>query len=164
MSIDFSLLDKLVNRLEKAPDGKWYARTYSGPTVLYEDEVLGFSGGPVPGELQDVFAAQRTAVVLGGRQVASSVNPLTGGIDFSGMLMGSLADSVWFNPPSIFRLLLNGTGTVTLDSKDAAGTITTSVFSVTLTGAVNQIEFPYAGDGAIQIRAALTGTATAQVI
>lgn len=53
---------------------------------------------------------------------------------------------------------------MTLDSKDAAGTITAGVFSVTLASAVNQIEFPYAGDGAIQIRATLTGTATAKVI
>lgn len=102
-----------------------------------------------------------------GNLVTSTTN-LTGGIELSaggsGAILGSLVSGQWFNPTSIFRLLCTGTGTVTLDSKDAAGTITAGVFSVTLASAVNQIEFPYAGDGAIQIRATLTGTATAKVI
>jgi hypothetical protein len=96
--------------------------------------------------------------------VSSIVDPITGEIDFSGKLAGNLANGEWFNPPSIFRLLLNGTGTVTIDSKDAAGTITTGVYSTTLSSAVNEIAFPYAGDSAIQIRATLTGTATAKVV
>ena len=96
--------------------------------------------------------------------VKAVVDPVTGGIDFSGKLAGNLADGEWFNPPSVFRLLLNGTGTVTIDSKDAAGTITTGVYSITLSSAVNQIDFPYAGDSAVQIRATLTGSATAKVI
>lgn len=60
--------------------------------------------------------------------VKANVDPVTGGIEFSGKLMGNLANGEWFNPPSVFRLLLNGTGTVTIDSKDAAGTVTTGVF------------------------------------
>lgn len=91
----------------------------------------------------------------------------TGGLDISAglpMLMGDLTSGEWFPVGSIFRLLMTGTGTVTLDSKDALGAITTSVYTVTLTGATNQIGFPYAGDAAVQIRATLTGTATAKVI
>ena len=103
---------------------------------------------PTPGKTVPVFAT----------------TDVTGVIEFSGKLAGNLASGEWFNPPSIFRLLLNGTGTVTIDSKDADGTITTGVYSTTLTSAVNQIAFPYAGDSAIQIRATLTGTATAKVI
>lgn len=99
-----------------------------------------------------------------GAPVTSKHNEVTGVIDFSRKLAGNLASGEWFNPPSIFRLLLNGTGTVTIDSKDAAGTITAGVFSVTLASAINQIAFPYAGDAAIQISATLTGTATAKVI
>lgn len=96
--------------------------------------------------------------------VVATTDVLTGEIDFSGKLAGNLASDKWFNPPSIFRLLLNGTGIVTIDSKDAAGTIKTGVYSTTLSSAVNEIAFPYAGDSAIQIRATLTGTATAKVI
>lgn len=114
-------------------------------------------------QLIELGAATRTIPLPVPMPVMASTN-LTGMVDFSGMLMGALVSGQWFSQPSIFRLLLNGTGTVTLDSKDAGGVITTGVFSAMLTNAVNQIEFPYAGDGAIQIRASLTGTATAQVI
>ena len=103
---------------------------------------------PTPGKTVPVFAT----------------TDVTGVSDFSRKLAGNLASGEWFHPPSIFRLLLNGTGTVTIDSKDAAGTITAGVFSVTLASAINQIAFPYAGDAAIQISATLTGTATAKVI
>jgi TPP-dependent pyruvate/acetoin dehydrogenase alpha subunit len=66
--------------------------------------------------------------------------------------------------PSISRLLLNGTGIVTIDSRDAAGAVTGAAFTVTLAGAVNQIEFPYYGDGAVSIRGTFTGSASAKVI
>lgn len=76
----------------------------------------------------------------------------------------NLENGVWNYCPSIFRLQMTGTGTVTLDSMDALGNITLNVYTVTLTSATNQIGFPYAGDAAVQIRATLTGTATAKVI
>jgi len=79
------------------------------------------------------------------------------------ILRGPLADGVWATIPSIFRLRLTGTGTVVIDSKDSLGNITTGVASYTVSGATDQIEFPYAGDNAVMIRATLTGT-TAEVI
>lgn len=79
------------------------------------------------------------------------------------ILRGPLADGVWATIPSIFRLRLTGTGTVVIDSKDSLGNITTGVASYTVSGATDQIEFPYAGDNAVAIRATLTGT-TAEVI
>ncbi len=100
--------------------------------------------------------------------VRAKTDPLTGGITISaggsGALMGPLVSGQWFPVGSLFRLLMTGTGNVTIDSKDALGTITTSVYTTTLTGATNEIGFPYAGDAAVQIRATLTGTATAKVI
>lgn len=79
-------------------------------------------------------------------------------------LYGQMTDGSWMKCPPIFRLRLTGTGTVTLDAKDALGNITTGVASYTVSGATDQIEFPYAGDNAVAIRATLTGTATAEVI
>lgn len=78
--------------------------------------------------------------------------------------MGNLINGEWFPITSVFRLLMTGSGTVTIDSKDALETVTIGVYSVTLINATNQIGFPYAGDAAVQIRATLTGTATAKVI
>lgn len=80
------------------------------------------------------------------------------------VLFGQMVSGVWMKVPSIFRLRLTGTGAVTIDSKDSLGNITTGVASYTVTGATDQIEFPYAGDKAVAIRATLTGTATAEVI
>lgn len=88
------------------------------------------------------------------------VDPVTGGV----FLRGAMADGVWMTIPSIFRLRLTGTGTVTIDSKDSLGNITAGVATYTVSGATDQIEFPYAGDDAVAIRATLTGTATAEVI
>lgn len=79
-------------------------------------------------------------------------------------LRGTMANGVWMIVPSIFRLRLTGTGTCTVDARDALGNITTDVASYTVSGATDQIEFPYAGDDAVEIRATLTGTCTAEVI
>lgn len=80
------------------------------------------------------------------------------------VLYGPMTSGTWMKCPSIFRLRLTGTGTVTIDSRDTLGNITTGVASYILSGATDQIEFPYAGDDAVAIRATLTGTATAEVI
>lgn len=77
---------------------------------------------------------------------------------------GPMVNSVWMPVMSLFRLAMNGTGSVTLDSRDSLGNITLGVFSSTLSAAVNQIGFPFAGASATSIRATLTGTATASVI
>lgn len=80
------------------------------------------------------------------------------------VLYGEMVSGTWMKCPSIFRLRLTGTGTVTIDSRDTLGNIAASVASYTVSGATDQIEFPYAGDNAVAIRATLTGTATAEVI
>lgn len=75
-----------------------------------------------------------------------------------------LDTGAWQRVPSVFRLLLNGTGTITLDSRDAAGTITSAYAIYTKTDAVNDIEWPYPGADAVEIRATLTGTLNAEVL
>ncbi len=75
-----------------------------------------------------------------------------------------LVNTVWTSIPTLFRLALTGTGSITLDSMDLAGTITSNVFSVTKSAAVNQIEYPYAGDSAVKIRATFTGSLSAKII
>lgn len=77
---------------------------------------------------------------------------------------GQLISNVWMKIPSIFRLRMTGTGTVSIDAKDSLGNITASVASYTVSAATNQIEFPYAGDDAVAIRATITGTCTVEII
>lgn len=72
--------------------------------------------------------------------------------------------SEWRRFPSLCRLLLNGTGTVTIDARNKSGTATSAVFVETITGASNAVRFPYFGDDAYEIRATLTGTATVEII
>lgn len=90
-------------------------------------------------------------------------NTVLVGAGGAGVLKGPMISGVWFSSPSVFRLRITGTGTVQLDSRNSAG-IVTAVATYTVSGATDQIEFPYAGDNAVAIRATLTGTTTAEVI
>ncbi len=77
---------------------------------------------------------------------------------------GPLANGAWVAFGRMPRLRLVGTGTVTLDARNRLGTVTNSVAAYTISGATNQIEFPFFGDDAVEVRATLTGTATAEII
>lgn len=77
------------------------------------------------------------------------------GVSFSGE---------WISAPSIFRLRLVGTGTITVDSRDRLGVITTAVETYTISSATNQIEFPWLGDGAVEMRVTYPATATVEVL
>ena len=90
-------------------------------------------------------------------------NTVLVGADGNSVLRGPMVSGAWFTSPSVFRLRLTGTGAVQFDSRDSAGTVT-AVATYTLAGATDQIEFPYAGDNAVAIRATLTGTTTVEVI
>ena len=73
-------------------------------------------------------------------------------------------DGSWKRVPSIFRLRLTGTGTIQIDARNSLGTITESVASYNVSGATDQIEFPYAGDDAVEIRAITAGAVSVEVI
>ncbi|SMD05609.1 hypothetical protein [Novosphingobium sp. B1] len=79
-------------------------------------------------------------------------------------LPGALSAGAWRPVTGLPRLLLNGTGTVTIDARNRAETVTTAVYSTTLASAVNQIDFPFFGDDAVEIRAAYTGSASAEIV
>lgn len=75
-----------------------------------------------------------------------------------------LVAGTWYKFTGLPRLLLNGTGTVTIDARNRAGTVTTAVYSTTLASAVNLIDFPFFGDDAVEIRAAYTESASAEIV
>lgn len=65
---------------------------------------------------------------------------------------------------SIFRLLLSGTGTVTLYSISAAGVVSSALESYTLSAETNRVEYPYLGDDAVGFVANFPATITVEVI
>lgn len=79
-------------------------------------------------------------------------------------LPNTLVSGEWKPFTSWPRLLLNGTGTVSIDARNRAGTVTTGVFTQTLSSAVDEIAFPYFGDDAVEVRATLTGTAVVEIL
>lgn len=87
---------------------------------------------------------------------------LTGSAGAAGAI-GPLTSGVWTATPSIFRLLLQGTGTCLVESRNTIGTVTT-IKTYTAASATNQIEWPFLGADAVEIRVTLTGTCTTEVI
>jgi hypothetical protein len=76
----------------------------------------------------------------------------------------ALTSGVWTLAPTISRLRLVGTGALSIDSRDRAGTVSTAVFTGSYSGAAGTIEFPYYGDAAVQIRATFPNTLTVEVL
>lgn len=76
-------------------------------------------------------------------------------------LGGVLVPGKWFKLPAIYKLLLGGTGTVVIDTRDRSGVVTTAAATYSVSG--QSEAFPYFA-GAYEVRASLTGTATAEVI
>lgn len=79
-------------------------------------------------------------------------------------IYSKIVNGDWRYMPSIFRLYMSGSGTITIDAKNPAGTITTAVFTATLTSASGEILYPFIGNDASQMRITLTGTLTGEVI
>lgn len=71
----------------------------------------------------------------------------------------SVITGMWVSGiPGFTRLRLTGTGTVVMDSRDSLGNISPSVFTKVVSNATNQIEFPFYGDSAVDIRATFPNT------
>lgn len=70
----------------------------------------------------------------------------------------------WRGFPGVtMRLRMTGTGTVTMDSRDAAGNVSSAVYTASVAGA-ELVDYAYPGDNAVQIRITFTGSAAAEVI
>lgn len=104
--------------------------------------IQGQSGG---GALDQALADSRTAA-----SVAASKYAITAGS--------------WWRVPTISRLRITGTGSLSINSRNGAGAVTSSVFSGNYSGANGKIEFPYYGDEAVEILATFPNTLTVEVI
>lgn len=75
-----------------------------------------------------------------------------------------LRSGQWEPAPSLFRLRLVGSGSCVVDARDILGTVTANVATLTAASATNQIEFPYLGDAATEIRCTFPATLTVEVL
>lgn len=70
----------------------------------------------------------------------------------------------WIDVPTIFRLRLAGTGTLIVDARDVSGTVTEGVATYVAAGATQQIEYPWLGDAAREIRLSHPSTLRVEVL
>lgn len=126
----------------------------------------GFSPSPLIRELDAAGYVRVTDAVTADQPSEITQAQFQGLVSGDGRLVisGPIASGEWVSPPSVFRLRLVGTGTLTLDARNRLGAVTTAVFTASATGATNQIEYPYAGDDASAIRATLTGSLICEVM
>lgn len=62
------------------------------------------------------------------------------------------------------RIKASGSGLITMDSMDSDGAITLNTFSLTISNpATPVVDFPYPGDGAVQVRFTFPSTITLEV-
>lgn len=83
--------------------------------------------------------------------------------DGSGLFVGPITAGVWFRVQAAPRLRVTGTGTVTVDTRDAAGNVQTAAYVFNASGTPS-IEWPYPGDSGTHIRVSFTGSAAAEVL
>jgi hypothetical protein len=79
----------------------------------------------------------------------------------SALTGGAMAGGRWVKLPAIYKLLIDGTGTITIDQRDRAGAITSDVAAYSPTGPAEIYPF---FTGAYEVRATLTGTASAEIV
>jgi hypothetical protein len=77
---------------------------------------------------------------------------------------GTSYSGEWISAPSLFRLRLIGTGTVTVDARNRLGTVTTAAETYAISGATNQIEFPFLGNDAAEMRVNYPNTVNVEVL
>lgn len=78
--------------------------------------------------------------------------------------LDGMTSGVWVRAPSIFRLRLTGTGTVTLDARNKLNVVTTAIETFVVSGATNQIVYPYLGNDAYEMRATFPASMTVEVL
>ena len=75
---------------------------------------------------------------------------------------GPVISGDWMPIPE--RLRLVGTGTAVMDARNSAGVVTEGVDRFEAIAASEQIEYPYEGENAVEVRITITGELTMEVI
>lgn len=75
---------------------------------------------------------------------------------------GPLIAGEWIKLPAIYKLEVGGSGTISIDVRDLANTVTTNTHQFVVNG--SEFIFPYFGDSVSDVKATITGTAFAEII
>jgi hypothetical protein len=122
----------------------------------------------------------RSAILIGGQNVAPpSTLTLSDGLEADLVSRGAaeyvfglpsvfekqeLRSDAWYSAPSIFRLRLVGSGTLTIDSRNSLGEFSGAVETYSASDATDQIEFPFLGAGAVEMRLRFPTTLSVEII
>lgn len=139
----------------------------SGQLLLRATGGGAWGGAPLPGTPnQGKLPALAAVVVDEDNQLkrGDDLTSLAGAVRDAAFGAARLNSNQTVSVPSLSRLRISGTGALSIDSMDGAGAVTSAVFTGIYTAALGQIEFPYYGDGAVQIRATFPATLTVEVI
>lgn len=77
---------------------------------------------------------------------------------------GRLEGAAWVRLPGMYKLLVSGVGTLRLDALNVDGSIALGVLVRAIDEASKPMQYFYAGDAAVAVRATLTGTLEAEII
>jgi hypothetical protein len=77
---------------------------------------------------------------------------------------GMAASGAWMRPAVPFRVRVLGTGSLTMDARDSAGTVTAAVFQDAYATQTDAVIWPYPGDSARQVRFNFPSTLTIEVL
>lgn len=164
-----SFRETFAEAIADFPVGAYFSSAASGATRIYKRiaEAPGYRDlGDAAAQLFAETAQQhRDAAETFAENSAASAEAAAEAVGQLGaFLPGALQNGVWKPFSGMPRLRLTGTGTVTIDARNSLGTITEDVETYATTAATNQIEFPFFGDDAVEVRAAITGTLSAEII
>ncbi|WP_333840464.1 SGNH/GDSL hydrolase family protein [Novosphingobium sp.] len=99
----------------------------------------------------------------GYQMLVGAIMQLLGPIAADAVAALAAAPGAWQRLPAIYKLLIGGIGTVTIDKLALSGAVTAAAKTYTATGAKTPV-YPFFGSDAQAIRAAVTGSATMEII
>ena len=85
-------------------------------------------------------------------------------VRFSNLGDVTLSGGSWVKFQGMVRLQITGIGTITIDARNYNGDVTPAVYTLTKSSDGLQIEYPFFGDSAVEVRAAVTGSLVVRII
>lgn len=134
---------------------------YTGQHPRPETPITGTGLVWQPGESRQVEDNARANALLAARLGWETLRESDGAAP---NVNGMAVSGAWMRPVVPFRIRVLGTGSVTMDARDSAGTVTTGVFQDAYATQTDAVVWPYPGDTARQVRFTFPSTMTIEVL